>query len=260
MLRGRALTAQDAEGDEPVLLVNETLARRFWPGQDPIGRRILLGGPPLMTVVGVVRDVRQSGLLQDIRAEVYLPAQTRWIEELRTASLVVRATPSSNLASAIRAAVEAVDPALPVYDVKTMADVVGGSVADRRLSLALVGGFAGAALLLAVLGVYGVISFTVAQSTREIGIRMSLGAQRSEVFRLVVGQGAVLAGLGLAVGLAGALALTRLMSSLLFTVGAHDPLTFAAAPLVLLAAALAASALPAWRASRVEPSVALRAE
>jgi putative ABC transport system permease protein len=261
LLRGRPLTEQDAEGDSPVVLVNETLARRFWPDQDPTGRRILMGSPEYLTIVGVVRDVRQVGLAQDARAEVYLPPQSKWVGNLRTASLVVRATPAAgNVAAAIRLAVETVDPEQPIYDVKTMEDVVAGSIADRRLNLALVGGFAAVALLLAALGVYGVISYTVAQSTREIGIRMSLGAQRSDVFRLVVGQGALLAVVGMAVGVAGALALTRLMASLLFTVGARDPLTFAAAPLLLLAVALAACAVPALRATRVDPSVALRAE
>jgi putative ABC transport system permease protein len=147
-----------------------------------------------------------------------------------------------------------------VYDVKSMDAVVAGSIADRRLNLALVGGFAVVALVLAALGVYGVISYTVAQSTREIGIRMSLGALRMDVFRLVVGQGALLAAVGMVAGVAAALGLTHLMAGLLFTVGARDPLTFTAAPLVLLAVALAACAMPALRATRVDPAVALRAD
>lgn len=260
LLRGRTLTGADAESDTPVVLANETLARTFWPGQDPIGRRILLDTDPF-TVVGIVRDVRQSGLTQSVRNEMYFPPQARWAGNMRTASLVVRAAPSAgNLGMAIRRAVEAVDPQQPVYDLKRMDEVVAASVADRRLNLALVGGFAAVALVLAALGVYGVISYTVAQSTREIGIRMSLGAQRTDVFRLVAGQGALLASVGLGVGLAIALASTHLMASLLFTVGAHDPVTFAVAPLVLLSAAILACALPAMRAMRVDPAVALRAD
>jgi putative ABC transport system permease protein len=261
LVRGRALDARDAEGDAPVILVNETLARRFWPDQDPIGRRIRRGDDSLLEVVGVVGDVRQVGLSQDARSEIYLPPQERSVGNLRTASLVVKATSAAGpLAAAIHRAVEEVDPDQALYDVLPMTQVVASSIADRRLNLTLVGGFAAAALLLAALGVYGVISYTVAQSTREIGIRMSLGAQRHDVFRLVVGQGALLACVGMGFGLLGALGLTRLMASLLFTVGARDPVTFAAAPLVLLTVALLACALPALRATRVEPSVALRAE
>jgi putative ABC transport system permease protein len=260
VVRGRELTTQDEQDGPPMVLVNETLAKRFWPGQDAIGRRIQAGTPELITIVGVVRDVRQSGLAQDVRAEIYFPPRPQWAGNLRTSSLVVRASSAADQRAALRAAVEAVDPEQPLYDVKTMAEVVAGSLADRRLNVTLVGSFAAVALLLAALGVYGVISYTVAQGTREIGIRMSLGAQRRDVFRLVVGQGALLAGVGMAAGVLGALALTRLMDGLLFGVGARDPVTFAVAPVVLLAVALLACAMPALRATRVEPTVALRAE
>ncbi len=261
LVRGRLLTEEDAEGEAPVVMVNERLANRFWPGQDPIGRRIQVGDVEYKTIVGVVRDVRQVALAQDTRAEVYLPSQPRFAGNLRTASLVVRASPAAgDMGLAVRRAVEALDPEQPVYDVQTMQRVVADSVADRRLNVGLVGAFAAVALLLAALGVYGVISYTVAQGTREIGIRMSLGAQRRDVFRLVVGQGALLAVVGMGIGLLGALGLTRLLSSLLFGVGARDPVTFMAVPLLLLAVALAACAIPALRATRVEPSVALRAE
>jgi putative ABC transport system permease protein len=261
LLRGRALAEGDAESADRVVLVNDALARRFWPGQDPVGRRLSLGGAEPLSVVGVVGDVRNIGLAQDTRPELYLPAQEGYAGMLRTASLVVRGPGAAGVAGgALRAAVAAVDPEQPLYDVLPMTDVIAASIADRRLNLALVGGFAVVALLLAALGVYGVISYTVAQSTREIGIRMSLGAQRRDVFRLVIGQGALLAAVGMAVGLAGAFALTRLMASLLFTVGAHDPLTFAAAPLLLLVVALAACAVPALRATRVQPVTALRAD
>ncbi|HET9316697.1 MAG TPA: FtsX-like permease family protein, partial [Vicinamibacteria bacterium] len=261
LVRGRLLTEEDAEADTPVVMVNETLAQRFWPGQDPVGRRIRVGDDEYKAIVGVVRDVRQVALAQDTRSEVYLPPQPRFAGNLRTASLAVRATPAAgDMGLAIRRAVEAVDPEQPVYDVQTMERVVANSVADRRLNVTLVGAFAAVALLLAALGVYGVISYTVAQGTREIGIRMSLGAQRRDVFRLVVGQGALLAAVGMGVGLLAALGLTRLMASLLFTVGARDPLTFVSVPVLLLAVALAACAIPALRATRVEPSEALRAE
>jgi putative ABC transport system permease protein len=260
LLRGRGLTDADLAADAPIALVNETLARAFWAGEDPIGRRLTIGGDTPLEVVGVVRDVRQVALALDTRAEVYLPAQPGWVGNFRSASLVVRAREGVDVAGALRGAVEAIDPELSLYDVKTMAEVVRGSIADRRLNLALVGGFAAVALLLAALGVYGVIAYTVAQSTREIGIRMSLGAQRRDVFRLVIGQGALLSALGMTAGLAGAFALTRLMASLLFTVEAHDPLTFAAAPLLLLVVALAACAVPALRATRVQPVSALRAD
>ncbi|MET0556929.1 MAG: ABC transporter permease [Vicinamibacteria bacterium] len=260
LLRGRTLEERDAEAAGRVVLVNDALARRFWPGEDAVGRRLRMGSGEPLSVVGVVGDVRNVALAQDTRPELYLPAQEDYVGMLRTASLVVHGRAGASVAGALRAAVAAVDPEQPLYDVLPMSDVITASIADRRLNLALVGGFAAVALLLAALGVYGVISYTVAQSTREIGIRMSLGAQRRDVFRLVVGQGALLAGVGMAAGLAGALALTRLMASLLFTVGARDPLTFVAAPLLLLLVALVACAVPALRATRVQPVMALRAD
>ena len=267
--RGRALGPGDGAGAAPAVVVNEAFARRYLAGADPLGRRLKLGtaesADPWRTVVGVSVDVAHLDLVSEARPEVYLPyAQlddaflSNWA---RGFHVVVRgrADPAV-LFGAARAELSRLDPALPMNDVRTMAERVGESTAARRFQMLLLGLFAAVALLLATVGIFGVMSFFVTQRTREIGIRMALGAGRSEVMRLVVGRGAVLAAIGIGVGIAGALWVTRWMRSLLFGVPAHDPVTFAAVVLLLAATALLASWLPARRATRVDPMVALRAE
>ena len=243
-------------------MINSAMARRYWPGSDPIGSRITLGDPAdsssWRTVVGVVGDVRQSALNDDPYPQLFLPiAQT----PQRAMLLLARTTGSpAALSGPIRRAVTALDPDLPVSDIRTLDERLDQSIAQPRVSMMLLGIFALMALVLAAVGIYGVLSYTVTQRTRELGIRMALGAESNSVMRLVVGQAMVPALIGVVLGLAGAWGATRLMSSLLFGVSATDPVTFIAVALFLLAVAALASWIPARRATRVDPLIALRAE
>jgi ABC-type antimicrobial peptide transport system permease subunit len=213
-------------------------------------------------VVGVVGDVRQSGVTQSVRAEVFVPVtQAVWTPLAQTMSLVVRAEAEPGaLISAVRNAVREIDPAQPVFNVKTMEAVVADAVADRRLNMQLLGIFAAVALTLAVIGIYSVMSYTVSQHTREIGIRMALGARPLDVLKLVVGQGMGLTLVGVGLGLAAAFGLTRLMATLLYGVEATDPPMFAVVPALLVIVSLLACYVPARRATKVDPMVALRTE
>jgi putative ABC transport system permease protein len=256
---GRFLNDGDTQDAPSVAVLSETLARRLFPNQDPLGKRFKLpgSGAELTTVVGVVADIRHKGLDQDIENALYLSYR----QTPRGMALVLRsAGEPSSLAPALRNVVREIDPALPVYDVMTMNERLSNSIAAPRLNLQLLGGFAAFALLLAGIGVYGVTSYVVTQRAREVGIRMALGAQRSDVARLFIRQGMALVLLGVALGSAGAFALTRVMKSLLFDVGADDPLTFASVALLLSLIALAACYLPARRASRIDPLASLRQE
>ncbi|HEX2188842.1 MAG TPA: ABC transporter permease [Longimicrobiaceae bacterium] len=263
LVRGRLFSAEDRAGAPPVVLLNRAAARRFFPAEDPLGKRITLtwtrkDEPVGGTVAGVVADVREFGLDQDTRPTLYVAhAQV----PLRRMEVVLRtgADPLA-LAPAVRREVAALDPALPVAGVRTLDALVEESVSARRFYLLLLGVFAAAALALAAVGVFGVMSYSVARRTREIGLRMALGAHAGRMQRMVLREALVLAALGIALGLAGALAATRLLRALLFQVGATDPATFLAVAAVLAAAALLASWLPARRATRVDPMVALRAE
>jgi putative ABC transport system permease protein len=261
VLRGRDFTESDGESGPPVAIVNEVLARRHFPGEDPLGRRILFDGQSF-AIVGVVGNVRQAGLDVDPLAEIYfpyaLPYSMQWLSD---SVLVIRTElPPESLADEVRAAVRSVDPALPLYDVLTMEAVIDESLAGRRLNLWLLAVFAGMALVLAAAGLYGVISYLVAQRTREIGVRIALGAQTRDVVGLVMRQGTGLTGAGITLGLLGAFVLTRVLESLLYGVSARDPLTYAALAALLGAIALFATWLPARRASRVDPILAIRAE
>jgi putative ABC transport system permease protein len=261
VLRGRDFTESDGESGPSVAIVNEALARQHFPEEEPLGRRLRFGDEAF-TIVGVVGSVRQAGLDRDPLPEIYFPyASPDAIGWLGDPVLVIRtAVPPESLADEVRAAVRSVDPVLPLYDVLTMKAVIEESLAGRRLNLWLLALFAGMALVLSAAGLYGVISYLVAQRTREIGVRIALGAQTRDVVGLVMRQGAGLTGAGIAVGLLGAFAFTRVLESVLYGVSARDPLTYAALAAVLAAVALVATWLPARRASRVDPILAIRAE
>jgi putative ABC transport system permease protein len=264
VLRGRAFSKADREGSPPVCVINQTLAREFFPGEDPVGRRLKQGGTdrpqnPFMEIVGVVGDVKYQGLHAKVQPAYYMPfAQNPWGDM----SLVVRSsTPDpAGLVPAIRNELWALDRDLPLARVRTMDDLLSTSVAQPRFRTLLLSVFSAMALLLAAVGIYGVMSYTVERRTHEIGIRIALGAQLADVLRLVVGQGMRLVTLGVLIGLAGALALARLMSGLLYGVTTTDTLTFACVPLLLTAVATAACLVPALRATKVDPMVALRYE
>ncbi len=263
LLRGRELTEQDGLESQQVAVINDTFARRFWPGEDPIGRRFKFGDTdsdaPWMTIVGVVGDMRRTGLDVDVRCETFLPySQRRFVGFL---SLVVRAKSDPRvIATAVRDQVWGIDPSQPVSHIRTMDQLLEGMMAQRRLNMVLFALFGGVALVLAAVGVYGVISYSVTQRTHEIGIRMALGAGSADVLRLIIANGMTLVLIGVAIGLIAAFALTRLMTTLLFGVSATDPATFAAISGILSGVALAACFVPALRAIKVDPMVALRYE
>jgi putative ABC transport system permease protein len=259
LLRGRFFDSRENGERLRRVIVSESLASRYFPGEDPIGRRIVLSwndrGPD--EIVGVVGDVR-NGMEDAIRPTTYLPP-ARFAYPFT--SIAVRTSGSvSPLAPAFVSAVREIDPEVPVSDIRPMTEVLSISTAQRRLTMMLLGIFAAMALLLAAVGLYGVISYTVTQRTQEIGIRMALGAQRRDVLRMVVGQAMTLTALGVAIGAAGAFLLTRLMATLLFKVEPGDPATFAGVALLLAFVALVASYIPGLRATTVDPVVALRAE
>jgi putative ABC transport system permease protein len=230
----------------------------YWPQGDPTGKRIRLGDGNWMTIVGVVPSVKNRKLDEDTKPYVYRPA-SQWVS--RNMSLVVRSqNDPSALVPAIRRQVASLDPELPFFDVRTIDQSIARTLTTKRLTNLLLAGFAATALLLALIGIYGVMSLNVGGRTNEFGIRIALGAQAGDVLKLVIGQGIKLAGAGALLGLGGALALTRLMKTLLFGVSATDPLTFGAIALVLLLVAICACWIPARRATQVDPLVALRSE
>lgn len=262
LVRGRYFQASDGAGAAPVAIVDESLADTYWPHQDPIGKRLHDGGPksksPWMTVVGVVRHVRNRTLEARSRVEVYWPADQRPSSGM-TLAIKAAGNPMA-LAPTVEREVAGMDPTLPVYHVRTMTEVMGESLQRRRLALELLAVFAGLALVLAAIGIYGVMSYAVAQRQVEIGVRMALGADRGQVLAMMVRSGMGTIAVGLAVGVALALGLTRLMQGMLFDVRAWDPVALGGAAAVLTAAALAAILIPARRATRVEPMRALRYE
>ncbi len=263
LLKGRDLTAADVQpGAPPVAIINEKMATRYWPNEDPIGRRITLGLPrpdnPWITIVGIAKDVPHRAV--DSRPEPDWYA-SRVVSPQRHRYLFVRSPlPASSVAAAIRKEVATIDRRQPLTSVKTMADVIGAKTAPRRFNAWLLGVFATVALVLATLGIYSVISYSITLRTQEIGIRMALGAQRPAILMMVLRKGMLLTVVGTVLGVAGAFVLTRWMSSMLFGVSASDPATYAIVVLVSLGAALFASSIPARRATRVDPLVALRYE
>jgi putative ABC transport system permease protein len=272
--RGRGFNGGDSRSSPAVALINETLARQYFPDKDPIGELLTVGrnmGPELADqprrIVGVVGDTRESNLMTPAPPVVYVPDSqvpdglTRLLNRILPVNFVIGASVDPlSLVAAVRREVSAVDREQPVFNIRSLEQVMADSVSRQRFQTLLLGAFAATALLLAAIGVYGVVSYSVSQRTGEIGIRMALGARPRDVLRLVIGQGLTLTVLGLVLGLAGALGLTRLMAGLLFGVSAKDPLTFCVTALLLTAVALLAALVPARRATKVDPLAAIRNE
>jgi predicted permease len=260
---GRLFTGDERHDSPLVLLVNETMARQFWPAENPVGQRMKLGGyasdDPWFTVTGIVGDVRQMGLNVPPRAEMYVPYSQ--YEYFAPGYLAVKTTSDPlRFATTIRDQIWAVDKDQPVADVMPMQAIVDEELAPRQLQTTILAAFSGLALILASLGIYAVLSYAVAQRTQEIGVRIALGAQRGNVLRMIIGQGLALTFTGVAIGLGGALAVTRVFANLLYGVGASDPVTFLTVAVLLSGVALVACFVPAHRAMRVDPMVALRYE
>ena len=260
LVSGRVFADRDKQNAPPVVAINETLARRYWPGRNPVGTRVVVdlrSGPVVHEVIGIVADVRAFGLEQPAEGEMYFSywQQPDWVIgiALRTAR------DPSLLARQLRAAVWSVDREQPVTHVLTMSELAAESVAFRRMGMMLAGGFGLLALTLAAIGIYGVLSYSVSRRTREIGVRVALGATRREVAALVVRESLTMTTVGIVIGLAAAAGLTRFLTSILFEVQPGDPRTYAAAGAILVAVALVATWLPARRAASVDPLIALRA-
>jgi putative ABC transport system permease protein len=270
LLEGRYFTPEDRSGAMPVAIVSRSVAQKYWPGGSALGKRVRWGGPvPWQTIVGVVGDVNDKPLGQSVDGHAYMPyaqmsdfaLETEMISEFRSLSLAVRTkTNPAAMATTLLEKVRSLDPDLAITNVQTMTEALNSSVSGPRFNTLLLGIFAGVALLLASIGIYGVLAYVVSQQTHEIGIRLALGAKPMHVFSLVVGRGARLAFLGAAIGVAVSVALTRLMKGLLYGVSPTDPVTFAAVVVLLISVALAACYIPSRRAMRVDPMAALRHE
>ena len=263
LIRGRDFTDQDRADSKYVVVISEKTAQHYWAGEDPIGKRLKAGSTasnaPWREVIGVVKDVQQNDFIAQPKMQMYFTY--RQLKDLAANALIVRTSVEPmSLATSIRNAIWAVDKDQPVADIKTMDHIVSEAIARQRFSMLLLGIFAGLALVLAAVGIYGVMSYSVVQRTHEIGIRMALGARRADVLQMTVKQGLKLVGAGMMLGLAAAFLLTRVLASLLYGISATDPVTFLGISLVLLAVAILASYLPALRATSVDPIIALRAQ
>jgi putative ABC transport system permease protein len=258
LLKGRYFDDRDTSGGQAVAIIDEQFAQRFWPRENPIGKHLWFDPKKPMTIVGVVGMVKQYGLDSGSKIVTYFPQQ----QNPDNGPYLVARTSSnpSDLANAIVHEIHAVDGGVPVYNIRTMEDRLHDSLARQRFATTMLGAFAAFALLLAAVGVYGVISYLVTQSTHDIGVRVALGAQPADILGLVVRQGLLLAAVGIVVGLIGSAALTRLMAGLLFGVSATDAVTFGAVAALLAAVVCAATMIPARRATGVDPMVALREE
>jgi len=255
-------TEQDNESSAPVGIISERAAEATWPGEDPIGKRLQSRNDnkeEWTTIIGVVGDVRHRGLDQRASADLYLPYSQRPFRATDVTVVMRTALEPAGIIPAVRQEVQSINRNLPV-EFEPMAQVFSRSVASRRYSMLLLGAFAALALLLSLMGIYGVLSYIVTQNTKEIGIRMALGAQPADVLKLIVGQGMVLTLLGVGLGVLGAFALTRLMSSLLYGVTATDPITFVVVSALLMVVGVLACYVPGRRATKVDPMIALRYE
>jgi predicted permease len=266
VIRGRPFAEADDSKGQPVAIINETLARRYWRSEDPVGKRVKFGqgqtanqeGGPWMTIIGVVGDIKSDGFEAASAGVLYTPSNQR--PSYASVLYLRTAVDPAALGEAIRREVQAVDPNIPVFDVRTMEDVVAKYLAERRFALELLGVFAGVALLLASIGIYGVMAYTFSQRTNEIGIRMAMGAQRWDILRIAVGEGAFVVAVGVVCGLIGSAILTRFLQSMLFDVKSTDPMTFATIAALLTVVTLLACLVPAHKATRVDPLIALRHE
>jgi putative ABC transport system permease protein len=256
--KGRYFTEDDTADKPQVVIIDEKFASRFWPDSDPIGKHLWFNPKKPITIVGVVGVVKQYGLETDGKIATYFPNQQE--PDSRMFLAVRTSLEPAALSSAVAGQIHSVDPDVVVYGIRTMQERLHDSLARQRFSSTMLGAFAVFALLLAAVGLYGVMSHLVTQSTHDIGVLVTFGARPGNIIALVVRQGMQLTGTGIVLGLVGAAALTRVMSSLLFGISTTDALTFAAVPALLVAVALAATVIPAWKATRVDPMIALREE
>jgi putative ABC transport system permease protein len=259
LLGGRSFTEGDEDGKQLVAIIDESTARKYWPDRDPLGRRVRFArdpSKPWTTIVGIIKDIKSDGLDIDGVPHIYV---STYQDNSKKLSVVLRTSlPTTLLEPQIRHEIQSIDPGLPVFNVSSMNDILDRSLASRRFSADLVGGFAGLAVLLASIGIYGLLAYMVGQRSREIGIRMALGARRDDILRMFLRKGVALAGVGIVAGLVFSASTASMMASLLYGVRPHDPAVFLIVPLLLFAIAVLASYLPARRATKVDPMIALR--
>jgi putative ABC transport system permease protein len=267
LLRGRFFDNRDNQQTPKVVIINEMAARRYWPGENPIGKRILSGfdDSQWSTIIGIVGDVKYAGLDAAASPETYyhylqIPPEVMNFTEATVALAIRTSTDPAAMTSSVRQELRALDPSQPVFNVRSMQDLLQGSLSQPRFRTFLIGMFASLALVLAALGLYGVVAYSVSQRTTEIGVRVALGAQPGNILNLVVFRAAGLSMIGLAIGVAISLAGSRLISRFLFGVSAADPITLGATSLVILLVALTAALVPALRACKIDPAIALRSE